>query len=78
MPPPPDQPDWVLARRRAIGARIREARRGAGLSQERLGELCGSDRQTINRIELGHVATRIDTLVRIAAALEVPLADIVR
>nr|WP_202482073.1 helix-turn-helix transcriptional regulator [Streptomyces sp. SID5594] len=71
-------PDWVLAHRRALGDRIRAARKALMMSQERLGELSGADRQTINRIEQGHYATRIDTLFRIARALGVPLADLVR
>ncbi|WP_240802405.1 helix-turn-helix transcriptional regulator [Streptomyces sp. A0642] len=61
-----------------IGTRIRDARALRGLSQERLGELSGVDRQTINRIEQGHVSTRIDTLLRIAEALDVPVAELVR
>ncbi|RPK76593.1 anaerobic benzoate catabolism transcriptional regulator [Streptomyces sp. ADI97-07] len=78
MSPTEPPPEWVLTHRRLIGTRIREARTARHLSQERLGELSGTDRQTINRIELGHVSTRIDTLMRIAAALEMPLADLVR
>ncbi|MFJ8804179.1 helix-turn-helix domain-containing protein [Streptomyces sp. NPDC102487] len=74
--PPPD--DWVLARRRDIGEQIRSVRRAAGLTQERLAERSGIDRQSINRIEQGHAAAYIDNLVRIAYALDVPLADLVR
>jgi transcriptional regulator with XRE-family HTH domain len=68
----------VLTHRRAIGDRIRAERRATGISQERLAELCGADRQTINRIEQGHHAARIDTLIRIAAALDTSLPDLVR
>jgi len=71
-------PDWVLARRRAIGDRIREVRRDANLTQEKLAELAGMDRQAINRIEQGHQAAIVDNLIRIADALDVPLADLVR
>ncbi|MFW3459722.1 helix-turn-helix transcriptional regulator [Streptomyces microflavus] len=78
MPPTEPPPAWVLARRRTLGDRIRLARLSRHLSQERLGELSGQDRQTINRIEQGHVSTRIDTLFRIARALDVPLSDLVR
>lgn len=78
MPPIEPPPDWVLTHRRAIGDRIRAERRALHISQERLGELCGADRQTINRIEQGHHAARIDTLIRIAAALDTPLHDLVR
>lgn len=78
MPPTEPQPEWVLAHRRLIGTRIRAVRATRRLSQERLGELSGTDRQTINRIEQGHVSTRIDTLLRIARALDMPLAELVR
>jgi transcriptional regulator with XRE-family HTH domain len=74
----PSPPEWVLARRRAIGDRIREERRRRGLSQEKLAEVAGMDRQAINRIEQGHQSALIDNLIRIAAALDVPLADLVR
>ena len=71
-------PDWVLARRRAIGARIREVRRDRRLSQEKLAELAGIDRQSVNRIEQGHQSPVLDNLIRVAAALqmEVVLADL--
>jgi Predicted transcriptional regulators len=71
-------PDWVIARRRAIGTRIREARLHANLTQEKLGELAGMDRQAVNRIEQGHASPLLDNLIRIADALRVPLADLVR
>ncbi len=77
MPPAPP-PDWVIARRRAIGDHIRAARLYANLTQEKLGELAGLDRQAINRIEQGHASARIDTLILIADALGVPLADLVQ
>ncbi|KOG21824.1 helix-turn-helix domain-containing protein [Streptomyces viridochromogenes] len=76
MPSAPP-PDWVLIRRRAIGERIRAARLHANLSQEKLAELAGMDRQTINRIEQGHASPTLDTLIRIAVALDVPLAGLV-
>ena len=77
MPSAPP-PDWVIARRRGIGDRIRAARLYANLTQERLAEMVGMDRQTINRIEQGHTSTAVDNLIRIADALEVELADLVR
>ncbi|MFF2651451.1 helix-turn-helix transcriptional regulator [Streptomyces sp. NPDC058045] len=75
MPAPP-QP-WILTARRAIGNRIRAVRLHRCLTQERLAELAGLDRQTINRIEQGHAAASIDNLLRIARALDVPLRDLV-
>ncbi|MFH9404810.1 helix-turn-helix domain-containing protein [Streptomyces sp. NPDC017638] len=76
--PPNSPPDWVLARRRAIGDAIRAARGMRKLSQEKLGDLAGLDRKTINRTEQGSHATRIDHLLLIADALDVPLAQLVR
>ncbi|MEU9557959.1 helix-turn-helix domain-containing protein [Streptomyces fumanus] len=71
-------PDWVLARRRQIGDRIRAARTDRKISQETLGERTGLDRKTINRIEQGAHSTLLDHLLLIADALGVPLADLVR
>ncbi|MEU6010956.1 helix-turn-helix transcriptional regulator [Streptomyces sp. NPDC047453] len=78
MPPSDRQPDWVIARRRAIGDRIRAVRLEANLTQERLAERADMDRQSLNRIEQGHASPKVDTLIRIAAALDTPLADLVR
>ncbi|MEU5624302.1 helix-turn-helix domain-containing protein [Streptomyces tendae] len=71
-------PDWVPARRRQIGDRIRAARTERKLSQEKLAEAVDLDRKTVNRIEQGAHATLIDHLLLIADALDVPLADLVR
>jgi transcriptional regulator with XRE-family HTH domain len=71
-------PDWILQRRRIVGDRIRDARQDAGLTQEMLAELAGLDRQAINRIEQAHASPLLDNLFRIADALNVPLADLVR
>lgn len=77
MPSAPP-PDWVLTRRRAIGARIRDARIHVNLSQEKLADRAGMDRQAINRIEQGHQSPILDNLLRIADALGVPLAELVK
>lgn len=71
-------PDWVLTRRRGIGDAVRAARTERKLSQEKLGELTGLDRKTVNRIEQGAYSTLLDHLILIADALGVPLADLVR
>ncbi|MFE6408131.1 helix-turn-helix domain-containing protein [Streptomyces sp. NPDC057837] len=71
-------PDWVLARRRVIGDRIREARRAAGLSQVQLGERVGLDHKTVHRYETAQRAPTITELLLIADALRVPLAELVR
>lgn len=76
MPPAPPSPR-VIAARRAVGDRIRAARLNAHLTQEALAERAGLDRQSINRIEQGHASPSLDTLIRIADGLGVPLRDLV-
>lgn len=76
--PPNDQPDWVHARRREIGDHIRTARLDAKLTQEGVALRAGIERHNLNRIEQGHAAARLDTLLRIADAIGVPLTDLVR
>lgn len=76
MPAPP--PDWVLDRRRHIGARIREERRRARLTQEAVANRVGIDRPSMVLIEQGERNATINTLLLIADALDVPLADLVR
>ncbi|MEU6342237.1 helix-turn-helix transcriptional regulator [Streptomyces sp. NPDC046977] len=78
MPPISNPSDRVLARRRAIGHHIREARRAANLTQEALAERAGVDRQAISIIENGHASPLLDTLLAIADGLDMPLADLVR
>jgi transcriptional regulator with XRE-family HTH domain len=71
-------PDWVHARRREIGARIRDARLNANLTQLQLGELIGRDHRTIHRWEYALRIPDLEDLLLIADALDVPLADLVR
>lgn len=70
--------DRVHARRRAIGEHIRTARLGADLSQEQAALGAGLGLASYNRIEQGHASPLLDNLIRIADALRVPLADLVR
>lgn len=76
MPPSAPPPDWVLARRRAIGDQIRAARLHQNLTQEQLAERCGMDRQAIGTIESGEKAAKIDSLIVVAEALQTPLAEL--
>ena len=69
-------PDWVIARRRALGDRIRELRRARKLTQEKLADLAGMDRQAINRIEQGHQRVLLDNLIQILAALDASFGDL--
>jgi transcriptional regulator with XRE-family HTH domain len=71
-------PDWVPARRRQIGERLRAARIEAGLTQLQLGHLVGRDHRTIHRWEYATRAPNLEDLLLLADALNVPLADLVR
>lgn len=68
MPSAPDD-DQVFARRRQIGAELRDARLAAGLTQEEVANLIGLDRPSVVRIEAGQVDPRLSTLLRLGAAV---------
>lgn len=78
MPRSASSPDWVLTRRRAVGDQMRAARLDANLTQETVALRANIDRATYNRIEQGHSSPVLDSLIRIADAIGVPLADLVR
>jgi len=71
-------PDWVQARRREIGERIRAKRRERHLSQIQLGERIGRDHKTIHRYETAQTPPDLVDLLLISDALNTPLADLVR
>jgi len=63
-----------------VGAKIRNARVKAGLSQLQLVRRMGLEGKSVNsfisRMEMGHTDPRLDTLVRIAKALECKVKDL--
>ncbi|MFG2307681.1 helix-turn-helix domain-containing protein [Streptomyces sp. NPDC048566] len=71
-------PDWVPARRREIGARIRTARLHANLTQVQLGERIGRDHRTVHRWEYAERIPTLEDLLLLAHVLGVDLADLVR
>ncbi|MYV56489.1 helix-turn-helix transcriptional regulator [Streptomyces sp. SID3212] len=78
MSPSPHLDDRIIARRRVVGERIRQARIRANLSQESVGLRSGIDRASYNRIEQGHASPLLDTLFRIADAIGVSTSELVR
>jgi transcriptional regulator with XRE-family HTH domain len=56
-----------------LGAAIAEQRVARGLSQKELAALCGTSQPAIARLESGAQAPRVDTLRRIAHALDCEL-----
>ena len=59
-----------------VGGRIRQVRRRAGLTQAELGERAGITPDYVGRIERGRGAATLETLGRIASALDVPLREL--
>ena len=66
----PDQ-GWFFAR---IAEQVTEQRKARGLSQKELAELTGTTQSAIARLESGGRPPRIDTLLRIAEALDCDLS----
>jgi transcriptional regulator with XRE-family HTH domain len=62
--------DWFFAR---IADQVVEQRLARGLSQQELAELCGTTQSAIARLESGGRPPKIDTLLRIADALDCEL-----
>jgi transcriptional regulator with XRE-family HTH domain len=58
----------------AIAREVTQRRLGWDLSQQELADLCGTTQSAIARIERGARPPRIDTLLRIARALDCDLA----
>jgi predicted transcriptional regulator len=61
---------WFFAK---IADQVAERRVEKGLSQRELAELCGTTQSAIARLERGGRPPRIDTLLRIADALDCEL-----
>jgi len=72
---PPD--DRVLTRRRQVGDQIRRVREHHNLTQLDVCGRSGIDVASYSRIEQGHASPRLDTLIRIADAIGVPLTELV-
>jgi predicted transcriptional regulator len=61
---------WFFAQ---IADRVAERRGAMGLSQRQLAELCGTTQSAIARLERGGRPPKLDTLMRIADALDAEL-----
>ncbi len=60
-----------------IGIRIKIERFSRKISQEKLAEQSGLNRTTIGYIERGEISPTIETLYKIASALDIELHDLV-
>lgn len=71
----PSQLDRVLA---DLGVSLRAARLEAGLSQEELSLRTGVHRNYIGGVERGERSPTVETIAKLAEALNVPLAELFR
>lgn len=63
--------DEAELRRAIIAARVREARKAAGLSQGQVARLLGMQRPSISEMEAGHRRVSGDEIVRLAELFDV-------
>ena len=63
--------------RKSLGQAIRNYRKKAGMTQERLGELADLNPKYIGEVERMEKTISVDALARIATALKVRLRDLV-
>ncbi|MFV8170504.1 helix-turn-helix domain-containing protein [Mycolicibacterium peregrinum] len=81
MPTRPDQTDpeqaalWAR-RRESVGARIRQLRLERGLTQEALALESGVSRVVLINVEFGRRSLLFERLYDLAAALDVPVAEL--
>ncbi|MEU9199035.1 helix-turn-helix transcriptional regulator [Streptomyces sp. NPDC048332] len=73
-----DLPEQIDQQRQKLGTRIRDLRDHALLTQEAFAEMTGISRRRLQRIEHGIGDPRYSDLIRIAAALEMPLTELVQ
>lgn len=64
----------IIRKREGIGRQIFEARKQKGISSYKLSTLSGVMRYQISNIENGKISVTVDTLIRIANALEADIS----
>ena len=74
MGDPDENPDGDGDVVRAVGARIRQLREAAGLTQEDLGERSNLTPKFISRIENGHANPSIGVVTRLCGGLRLPMS----
>ena len=65
----------VFLHRKLIGNAIRDSRKHASLTQERLAELVSLNPKYLGEVERGEKIISIEALLRIAVVLKVPIRD---
>lgn len=60
-----------------IGGSIRKSRQEKGLTQEKLAEAAGISLKMVQKLEGGQKGFRMETIIRVAQALDIPFAELV-
>lgn len=68
-----DAPALMIRDQRQLGAAIRRLRRDAGMSQQALADRAGIRQPTLSELESGKMAGRLDTILRVLAALDLDM-----
>ncbi|MFE8961711.1 helix-turn-helix domain-containing protein [Streptomyces iakyrus] len=74
----PDDDEWLQQERCRIGDRIRHVRIHRNLTQERVFLAVPMTRSFYQEVEAGRANPSLETLLRIARAIGVPIADLLR
>jgi transcriptional regulator with XRE-family HTH domain len=74
--PTADTPRTPQRVRDRLSANLRSARQDAGLTQEQLAERSELHPTQVNRVERGATLPYLDTLVKLAGALDMPPAEL--
>ncbi|WP_327300353.1 helix-turn-helix transcriptional regulator [Streptomyces goshikiensis] len=72
----PATPPWITEARVRLGNTIRAARIDADLTQDKLAELAGIHRTTLQDTEAGKTDPKFSLLLRLARALRLPVRDL--
>ncbi len=62
-------PDGALRLRASVAAELKAARKESHLTQERLAEICGTQKSNISRMESGKYNPSLDFLVKLAESM---------
>ena len=65
--------NWKISSPTNLGSALREERKKKGLNQTEVGKLVGIEQSTVSVVEQGNGGTRLDTLFRLLAALDLEL-----
>ena len=67
-----------LSHRKLLGRAIRQHRKKAKMTQERLGEVADLNPKYIGEVERAEKTISVDALMRISTALKIPIAHLFR